>query len=317
MKIKLSAMALGGVLAFVSQFATAQLTPTVTVSQSGTGNTAAAEQFGFAPGYGAVATIIQTGNGNHVGGPGGTTSGIIQSNSTGAVVKVTQNGTGNNVGVLQTDDGVLPPNLEIAQTGNANSAVVNQSDSSGTDIFVKQSGSGNATSITQNAADSEVHVTQTGANNSATVVDRFTGLFFGPIIEQNGEGNTVTATALNNGFSDHTITQTGLRNNAITNQFNASFSSLAIRQLGADNQANITQAGDNQSATINQNGSGNLASINQDGFSLSPDVPLIGNTALITQAGTNNNATIRQAGDAFASTVNQSGSGNYASVYQH
>ena len=40
------------------------------------------------------------------------------------------------------------------------------------------------------------------------------------------------ATALNNGLSDHTITQTGLRNHAVTNQYDVSMSTLSIVQAG-------------------------------------------------------------------------------------
>jgi hypothetical protein len=315
MKILLSALALSVGLAVAGPFAAAQVTsPTVTITQQGTGNTAAAEQYDFDPGAIPFIHINQTGTGNHVGGPGGTTAGVIQHGSiTGAEATVTQSGTGNNAGIVQADIGPHIPTVSITQTGNANSAMVRQETSNGTDVIVNQNGTGNAADITQSAGDTEIRVTQTGTNNSATIVDQGTGLFSGPSVVQNGEGNTVSATALNNGLSDHTITQTGLRNHAVTNQYDVSMSTLSIVQAGADNQAGITQTGVNQSATINQNGSGNLASLTQNGV----NEILVGNTALITQVGNNNNAILRQVGDGFASTINQIGSGNYANVYQH
>lgn len=315
MKIPLSALALGIGLAVAGPFAAAQVTsPTVTITQQGAGNTAAAEQYDFDPGAIPFIQIKQTGTDNHVGGPGGTTGGVIQHGSvTGAEATVIQAGTGNNAGIVQGDIGPHIPTVSIAQTGNANSAMVRQEISGGTDVIVKQNGSGNAADVTQSAADTEIRVTQTGTNNSATIVDQGTDLFSGPSVVQNGDGNTVSATAINNNFSDHTITQTGLRNHATTNQFDVSSSSLSITQTGADNQADITQAGLIQSATINENGNGNLASITQSGV----NELLIGNTALITQVGNNNSAAVRQVGDGFASTISQIGSGNYANVYQH
>jgi hypothetical protein len=145
MKIALSvsAVALGISLACADQFAAAA--PTVTISQSGTGNTVAAEQTGLDPDTDVSATITQNGTNNHVGGPGGTTGGILQYGpSSSAVAKVTQTGTGNNVGIVQGEVGILPPNIDITQTGNANSAIISQITSSGTDIIVKQNGTGNA-----------------------------------------------------------------------------------------------------------------------------------------------------------------------------
>jgi hypothetical protein len=207
--------------------------------------------------------------------------------------------------------GPLPQFVDITQTGTANSAMVRQDFTSGTDIALKQNGSGNTADIQQVAPDTDIRVTQNGTRNSATVIDLGTSMFIGPLIEQNGDGNTVSATALDTGFGQHTIVQTGQRNHAITNQAGGSMLALAIQQLGADNQAEINQAGSEASATINQNGNNNLASISQG------DITSFGNTALITQIGNSNNASIRQVGDGFTSTVSQIGSGNYASVYQH
>lgn len=312
MKFRLSALTLSMILSCTGPFAIAQ-SATITVSQSGTGNTGAAEQSGVEPS--TSATITQTGTNNHVGGPGGTTAGIVQSNGNG-IVQVSQTGSNNNVGIVQDSLEAIPSIADIVQAGNANSAVTHQSFDSGIDIHVRQNGSGNATNISQGGEDSVIRVTQNGTNNDATVVgDGTTRL--GQAIEQNGDGNTVTATAINadSNNADYTITQTGAHNNAIANQTRSSFSLLSIQQLGAGNQSDITQTGDLQSGTINQNGSGNLASINQAGFASAE--PRLGNTALITQAGNNNNATIRQAGDAFTATVSQIGAGNYANVYQH
>jgi hypothetical protein len=155
-------------------------------------------------------------------------------------------------------------------------------------------------------------VTQTGIDNKASVVQSLSGTFLGPRIEQNGEGNTASATATSTGLGGHDIFQTGLRNNALTSQSDANASYLTVRQLGADNWANITQAGDSQSASIDQNGSNNWASIVQLGVAAG-----VGNTAQITQLGIGNKATIRQVGDGFSSVVNQVGTGNVTNVYQH
>jgi hypothetical protein len=310
MKFALSAIALTVGLACACQFAAAA--PTVIVSQSGTGNTAAAEQSGVAPAANVSATITQTGNNNHVGGPGGTTGGILQSGTgDNGILTVSQTGTGNNAGIVQGVAGPLPQFVDITQTGTANSATVRQDFTSGTDIAVKQNGTGNTADIEQVAPDTDIRVTQNGTRNSATVVDLGTSIFIGPLIEQNGDGNTVSATALETGFGQHTIGQTGQRNHAITNQIGGAFLELSIRQLGADNQAEINQAGSESAATINQNGNNNLASISQG------DITSFQNTALITQIGNNNNASIRQGGNGFTSTVSQIGAGNYASVYQH
>jgi hypothetical protein len=312
MKFRLSALTLSMILSCAGPFGIAH-SSTVTVSQSGTGNTGAAEQSGVEPGISA--TITQTGTNNHVGGPGGTTAGIVQSNGNG-IAQVSQTGSNNNAGIVQNELPAIPSNADIVQAGNANSAVANQFFGTGIDVHIRQNGSGNTTGITQSAADSVIRVTQNGTNNNATVVGEGTTRF-GQSIEQNGDSNTVTATAINaeSNNAEYTITQTGAHNDAIANQTSSSFSLLSIRQLGAGNQSDITQTGDIQSGTINQNGSGNLASINQAGFASAE--PRLGNTALITQAGNNNNATIRQAGDAFTATVSQIGAGNYANVYQH
>jgi hypothetical protein len=257
-------------------------------------------------------TITQTGNGNHVGGPGGTTGGIVQRvQSNGGVANVTQTGTGNNVGIVQDVVGIQGSTINVTQAGKANSAVVNQVNSAGTDVLVRQTGTGNATNIHQSAGDSVIQVTQNGIHNSATVFEQDTGLFFGPIIEQNGEGNTVSASAISVGFSDHDIVQTGLRNHAVTNQTTPFPKDLSIRQVGADNQAGIDQSGASQTAAIDQNGNANVASILQGGLAS------FQNTALITQTGSTNNATIRQIGNGLSSAVNQIGMGNYANVYQH
>jgi hypothetical protein len=310
MKPVLSAVALSVGLVYAGQFAAAA--PTVTVSQSGAGNTAAAEQSGFAPDADVSIRITQTGNNNHAGGPGGTTGGIVQYGpGTRGIVTVSQTGTGNNAGIVQGVAGPHPQFVDILQAGTANTAVVRQEITSGTDIAVRQNGTGNTTSIEQAAPDTDIRVTQNGTNNSATVVDLGTSMFIGPVIEQHGEGNTVSATALDIGFGEHTITQTGQRNHAISNQNTGSLLELAIQQLGADNQAEIRQSGGGESATINQNGNDNVASIIQSG------ITSFLNTALITQIGNSNNATVRQVGVGFASTVSQIGTGNYANVYQH
>jgi len=309
MKFALSTIALGIGLACASQFSSAAAT--VTISQQGTGNTAAADQ-SVGPNSDGFVTITQTGNDNHVGGPGGTTGGIFQRvQSNGGVSNATQTGTGNNVGIVQDVVGTQGSTINVTQAGNANSAIVNQVNSAGTDVIVRQAGTGNATNIRQSAGDSVIQVTQNGIDNRATVFEEDTGLFFGPIIEQNGAGNTVSATAISVGFSDHDIVQTGLRNHAITNQTTPFPKDLSIRQVGADNRAGIAQAGASQTAAIDQNGNDNVASIIQGG------ITSFQNTALITQMGSINNATIRQIGNGFSSAVNQIGVGNYANVYQH
>jgi len=310
MKFALSAVALSVSLACACQFAAAA--PTIMGSQSGAGNTATAEQSGFDPNADVSIRITQTGNDNHVGGPGSTTGGILQYGpGTRGILTVRQTGTGNNAGIVQGVVGPLPQFVDITQTGTANTAVVRQEITSGTDIGVRQNGTGNTTSIEQAAGDTGIRVTQNGAHNSATVVDLGTSMFIGPVIEQNGEGNTVSATALDIGFGEHTITQAGQRNLAITHQDTGSLLELSIQQLGAGNQAEISQSGDGESATINQNGNSNVANIIQSG------VASFLNTALITQIGNTNYATIRQVGDGFTTTVSQTGSRNDSSIYQH
>jgi hypothetical protein len=312
MRFALSAIAAGISLACACQFATAA--PTITVSQLGTGNTAAAEQSGFATDADVVATITQTGNNNHVGGPGGTTAGILQHGpGDGAASTVTQTGNGNNAGILQGSIGIFSPLITIRQEGNANTGTVRQESISGTAVTLQQFGTGNVANIDQSSsADADIRVTQVGINNNASVVESGSGTYLGPRIEQDGEGNTVSAVVTNTSLGGHEINQSGLRNTSVTNQFNTFDSSISVRQVDTDNWANVSQTGDSQSAIIDQNGRNNLASIIQLGVFAG-----VGNTAQITQLGISNIAAIRQVGDGFSSAVSQVGTGNYTSVYQH
>ena len=110
--LSVSVIALGIGLACAGQFAAAA--PTVTISQSGTGNTVAAEQRDLAPDAEVSATITQNGTNNHVGGPGGTTGGILQYGpSSRAVAKVTQTGTGNTVPVSHVSATARTPMLAV------------------------------------------------------------------------------------------------------------------------------------------------------------------------------------------------------------
>jgi hypothetical protein len=99
------------------------------------------------------------------------------------MLAVSQTGTGNNADIVQGIGGSLPQFVDVTQTGTANTAVVRQDFTSGTDIAVKQNGTGNSTNIEQVAPDTNIRVTQNGTSNSATVVDRGTSMFIGPLIE--------------------------------------------------------------------------------------------------------------------------------------
>ena len=133
MKFALSTIAVGVVLACVCHAAAAQdVSTTVTVTQQGNGNTSQAEQIAFSPSnplgnVGAQAIIVQVGDNNHVGGPGATTSGIVQrSPNLGSVAYVQQNGSGNNAGITQerTISAAGPLEARITQFGNANTATI-------------------------------------------------------------------------------------------------------------------------------------------------------------------------------------------------
>lgn len=81
MKAKLTAIALGAIIASASHAAFAA--PTATTTQAGTGNTAYTEQSLVAPSATVDASIIHVGDNNHAGDPLTQTPGIIQRNITG------------------------------------------------------------------------------------------------------------------------------------------------------------------------------------------------------------------------------------------
>jgi hypothetical protein len=148
MKFTLSAIAAGATLACACQLAHAQ--STVTVTQQGNANTVSAEQVVPNPNDPSVpraanATVIQIGNGNHAGGPGGRRAGIYQRDNVGTFALIQQNGTANNAGVMQDGTCGFAARVEasITQAGNANDATIRQHIVTSSPAIVEQTGSGN------------------------------------------------------------------------------------------------------------------------------------------------------------------------------
>jgi hypothetical protein len=294
MKLALSAIALGISLACASHVASSQ---TVTVTQQGSGNTAAAQQVYLAsvPIFdpsAATASITQIGNNNHVGGPGATSGGIVQNIlEDGAIAVVNQTGTGNNAGITQNGGRAPEPGQGlITQHGNGNDATITQSDAASNYINVDQNGSGNLARLEQiNSGDASLHVTQNGTGNTTTIT-HLNSDHGGPLVAQTGDRNTVSL------FVD-SVTGTGAE----------------ITQNGSMNNASARLIGRGESANINQIGNNNLVSLTQIG----PIDDFTGNSAVIAQIGNRNSATVGQYGQGYVANVNQAGSGNWTNIYQH
>lgn len=313
MKLALSTIALGIGLAFASQVASSQ---TITVTQQGSGNTAAAEQVNTRPDEvpysSTTVSITQIGNDNHVGGPGGTSGGIYQilSPHGGARAVVSQTGSGNNAGITQDGwPGGNPPPVEavITQKGNGNDATITQTNGFSNDVTVDQDGSANLARLRQfGTDDGSLHVTQNGTGNTATV-EHLGSSHGGPQVTQTGEGNTVSLFVDNLLGPGARITQDGSMNNANVLLIDTE-NVLTLSQQGVGNVANASASGTGY-ADISQNGNDNLANLTQaNGFQ----------KASIAQIGNSNGATVTQTLHAYyVGNVSQTGSGNWANVNQH
>ena len=321
MKLALSTIALGISLACASHVASSQ---TITLTQQGSGNTAAAEQaaLGSVPVIDPSATtasITQIGTNNHVGGPGATSGGIFQNVfDYGAVAVVSQTGAGNNAGITQNGrSGPEPGPVQalITQHGNGNDATITQTNALTNYINVEQSGSANLARLEQlDSGDASLHVTQNGTGNT-TAITHLNSDHGGPDVTQTGDRNTVSLFVDSVSGTGATITQNGSMNNANARLIGAGPAdlSLTLSQQGVGNSAGSSQTGEVQSANINQIGNNNLVSLIQG----APAGGITGNSAAIAQIGNNNSATVGQYGQGYVASVNQAGSGNWANVYQH
>jgi len=314
-----TALSLG--LAFACHGASAQDLPrTVTVTQQGNGNTSYADQSELQFATDARITITQIGDHNHVGGPGGTTGGVIQLNNRPArlYAVVEQTGVGNDASILQTENGGVNGEVStrISQAGEANTAYVMQRASFGVQATVDQAGNGNSASIEQLGGTFSAHATQTGNDNRVTIDVRANGPSGVPVVTQTGDGNS--ATIVGNGAgagldSNPEIVQTGTQNTVTSLQTDIINGNARFEQYGVGNVAETDQSGDYHELDIDQNGNGNLARVSQT----SPAGLLTGNFATIAQTGINNTAIVRQVGADYVANVSQVGSGNYTSIYQH
>ncbi|KQZ47511.1 hypothetical protein [Massilia sp. Root1485] len=313
MKLALSTIALGVGLACASLAASGQ---TITVTQQGSGNTAAAEQVNTTPEAviysSTTASITQIGNDNHVGGPGGTSAGIFQilSPNGGARALVTQTGTGNNAGITQDGrPGPNPPPVTavITQQGNGNDAAITQTHAVSNDVSIDQNGSANLARLLQvDTGDASFHITQNGTGNTTTA-EHLRSSHGGPQVNQTGEGNTVAIYADNLLGPGARITQDGSVNSANVLLIDTDII-LTLSQQGVGNVVNASESGAGF-ADISQSGNGNIANLTQaNGFL----------KASIVQIGNINGATVNQSGPfEYVANVNQSGSGNWSNVYQH
>jgi len=316
MRLTLSTIALGIGLAFASQVASSQ---TITVTQQGSGNTAAAEQVNTTPDavfYAFTnASVTQIGNDNHVGGPGATSGGIYQvvSPHGGARAVVSQTGSGNNAGITQDGrPGSVPPPVEavITQQGNGNDAMIHQQDATSIPATVDQTGTGNLARIHLflNSGDTGVQSRQTGTGNRLTIEEAHVG-YTGPDVTQNGQDNSVTVTMVDVAASAPTIVQNGTMNSANTVQGDGGDSHIWIDQQGTGNRADANQYNYFKSGRIDQIGNDNFASLTQSGTR---------KVAWITQSGNSNWATVSQSGQAeYVADVSQTGSGNWSNINQH
>jgi hypothetical protein len=320
MQSRFSALVLALGMGLACHAASAQnITSNVTVTQQGNGNTSYAEQYAVTTANtGAQLTITQIGDNNHVGGPGATGVGVIQSNTpVGPLVAVVQQqGSGNNASLIQDNNGnaALAASARITQTGTGNDAMFRQITTSYGEAVVEQSGSGNVARIDQlSGGDTNLRSAQNGTGNRVTITQSGT-TYGGPNVEQNGDGNTASVNTVGAIGGGPYIVQTGSLNSATVVQNVFGFdSATSIRQQGIGNQADTTLTGEGQVTAITQTGNGNLASVTQTGV---PDY-LVGNFALIGQLGNNNTAIVRQAGEAYRADVSQVGSNNYTNIYQH
>jgi hypothetical protein len=320
MKSGFSAIVIAIGLGLACHAASAQnITSNVTVTQQGNGNTSYAEQYAVTTeSNGAQLTITQIGDNNHVGGPGATHIGVIQSNTPVGplVAEVRQHGSGNNAGLIQDNNGnaALAASARITQTGSNNDVMFRQFTTSYAEAVVEQSGNGNVASIEQQfSGDTSLRSVQNGNNNRVTI-SQSGGTYGGPNVTQDGDGNTASVTTVGAIGGGPYILQTGSLNNAtVVQNINGFDSGTAIRQQGIGNSADATLTGEGQRTDITQTGNGNLASVTQTGI---PDA-LLGNFALISQLGNSNTAIVRQSGAAYNADVSQVGANNYTKIYQH
>ena len=302
-------------------------------------------------GSGAVATVDQTGANDvsDITQTGGGTVNVNQDGDTGSTSTVT---TGANdrppestVDVTQSDDGsssagtsqanvstVIQDNVNgfglsgtgstVSVTQTHNAAGYGQNDSyvqQGTNavsgqVTVSQTGGENVSDYGSfTSTDNDASITQTGVQNTSSVVQNFQNGGALATVNQNGTGgmNNVYIEQVSDGFSA-TPPEFALGAEASATQ-NGSLNSSTISQTGyseADATANY--------ASSNQQGNGNTSSITQSGIEGFASLTQVGNgnDSLITQGGSGNSATVSQMSDGNDSIVTQNGTGNTAVVNQ-
>jgi hypothetical protein len=325
MKAKLSAIAIGAILACACGGALAQITATTT--QQGIGNTAYTEQIGNDPRMSA--TIEQIGNNNRAGDPVTKTPGIFQRPVTGGGLPeatIRQRGDENTASIVQ-ERIFFTVRALIEQVGNNNTAAISQEGLQGIDLTsLNQNGNHNVARVEelnttdahgstgiQNGSENFLsikteantfgggNVIQNGFRNSATIdLDGFGAV---GVVEQDGSMNTATITIRDVEDTLSLVRQLGTGNTAATTQLSTFFSSSSdIVQDGNNNLATVRQVLGSNEALIAQIGNNNSATVMQTGAPFPSD---------------RNSAYIRQVGDGFVASITQSGAGNQAGIYQH
>jgi hypothetical protein len=301
MKVALTAIGLGAILACACNGALAQ---TVTTTQQGTANTSYTEQFSVEASR-PTATTIQIGNNNRAGDPDTRTPGIIQRNTfspASAVARIYQNGNANTASIVQDTADILV-NADIEQVGNYNRAAIIQIDNVHVDAWLRQNGTSNVAVLNQTKVDGATRAVQNGSGNKLTFSQN--GVLQNPALTQTGTQNEILFSQDEVTLGVLTITQTG-DSTIVTGSQTSSDGTDSIVQVGTGNNAALVQSGAGDGLIL-QNGNYNFASLNQLGNS----------KALITQTGNHNRATVTQIGDAFVASITQTGAYNRAGVYQH
>ena len=296
----------------------------LTADQAGTSNDMTVLQ----DGQGAEALVSQAGANN--------TTRVLQHSQEGHHIEVGQVGT-DNVALVTQLDGRYSYG-KIYQEGQANVVDLVQSwENSGLNAdqygdsnvlranqgggFVSadtyQSGTANIIDLRQSASGGQgasTRISQTGADNQATVYQSGGGRYWGGYTNLTQEGHRNLAKIDDNSaMGSITFTQSGADNQLNVDQAGRSNSITGV-STGERNQVNIQQDGDGSSLEIAQSGADNIIEVAQNGAPY-------GNAGIIDQTGTANNASLTQGvySSSFSvdtATITQNGMSNSATVTQ-
>ena len=305
MKRHLSAIAIAMGLAFATFSALAA--DSISITQSGGGNTIDASQVGN-PAAGARAiTIQQDGTDNEIT--------VSQKNIQGVgLATVNQTGSHSVAKIAQSDSTDIV--ASITQTGSINEASIEQNSVRNAIADITQSG-GIYSSIVQNMGSTDVQATiVNGAGNQSYITQSNVNVGRAYINMENGIGNAANIVQHDGSNLVASITTTPGSDVRQT--------PARVTQTGSDQTASIELGGSTADSlsTITQDGTQNEASILQSVLaSSSAEIIQTGlgglNTARIIQTGGANHASITQNGSNFTASLNQSGDGNRTTISQH